>query len=748
MLGHLTKQQNKPKLLLCVPNRDVSQIKTLFGVFNEFFGSVKPDGVQHFSVQQVLSAADKHGATFIGTTSFETLKLFDPYLQGSANDNLGTIITHKVPSQSGSPDREYRICLLPPLSYQWTKNEGLFLIRHFLQKLLRGTPVRKDRFVWEFVSAEKLDACVALLNSAWLVAVDIETTKEDLRITSVSYTAGYFDDAGNVYTRSFVVRCDHEHYPFCISAVRRLNMTPAPKIMQNGQYDAAYFLRFNAPLLNYRYDTMDLFHAIYAELPKDLAYISSFLLDNFRYWKDESGTNLYEYNAKDTHNTFWVFLALLEHAPDYTYYNYCIKFKIVFPALSCALEGMDVNEQEMKANWERENSKALNAQTRLAYLLSEPDFNPGSPKQVMQMFKMLGYHKAADSTDLTMTKFAEENPIYEPIAELITQYREAVKARSTYFQLDLLNGKLMYQIVPSGTKSGRSASKSSMFWCGTQIQNIPVYARGMVVAQPGWTFSGVDKSQSESYCTGYISQDLNLIRTVTTSPDFHCQNASMFFGIPFAELYDTVAKKVLNKPIRKLAKPINHGANYNMTAPTLKDTIIKQMGSKAIIQIKTILRLPKNLSLTKVCQVCLDKFDKTYPTLRSRWYGEIILEIFRTGKLTSPDGFVRRTFLQPSKSKDHLNEAVAHKPQSFSVHLVNEAWFKIWRELQLKKYRGSFRLKAQVHDELVTMLKDEIAVAAAQDVADMMVIPTVIHGRTMTIPSTIALGKTWGDLKD
>jgi len=705
-------------------------------------------GQQYFNSKEVLAAADAHGTTFIGTTSLEILKLFDPYLQGSANDNLGTIITHKISANSGNSNSEYRICLLPPLSYQWTKNEGLFLIRHFLQKLLRGTPVRKDRFIWEFVSPEKLDACVALLNSAWLVAVDIETSKEDLRITSVSYTAGYFDDSGNVYTRTFVVKCDHTEYPFCISAVRRLNMTPAPKIMQNGQYDAAYFLRFNAPLLNYRYDTMDLFHAIYAELPKDLAYISSFLLDNFRYWKDESGTNLYEYNAKDTHNTFWVFVALLEHSPDYTFYNYCIKFKIVFPALSCALEGMDVNESEMQANWDRENSKALAAQSRLAYLLSEPDFNPGSPKQVGQMFKMLGYTKATDTTDLTMTKFAEENPIYEPIAELIKEYREAVKARSTYFQLELLNGKLMYQIVPSGTKSGRSASKSSMFWCGTQIQNIPVYARSMVVSSPGWIFAGVDKSQAESYCTGYISQDLNLIRTVTTSPDFHCQNASMFFGIPFDQLYDAVAKKVLNKPIRKLAKPINHGANYNMTAPTLKDTIIGQMGSKAIIQIKNILKLPHGYSLTKVCQVCLDKFDKTYPTLRSSWYQSIILEIFRTGKLTSPDGFVRRTFLQPAKSKEHLNEAVAHKPQSFSVHLVNEAWFKAWRELQLKKYRGSFRLKAQVHDELVVMLKDEIAEVAAKDLADMMVIPTVIHGRTMSIPSTIAFGKTWGDLKD
>jgi hypothetical protein len=161
--------------------------------------------------------------------------------------------------------------------------------------------------------------------------------------------------------------------------------------MQNGQYDATYFLRFDAPLYNWLYDTYTMAHCIYAELPKTLSFISAFYLDNYRYWKDESGRNLYEYNAKDTHNTFWVWLAQVIHAPDYAIVNYRKKFPSVFPCLSCALDGMVVNTNTMAKLHAEETVKKLHAQDALRFLLSEPDFNPGSPIQSVQMMFVLGH---------------------------------------------------------------------------------------------------------------------------------------------------------------------------------------------------------------------------------------------------------------------------------------------------------------------------------------------------------------------
>jgi DNA polymerase I-like protein with 3'-5' exonuclease and polymerase domains len=274
----------------------------------------------------------------------------------------------------------------------------------------------------------------------------------------------------------------------------------------------------------------------------------------------------------------------------------------------------------------------------------------------------------------------------------------------------------------------------------------------MLRADEGWMLGAVDKAQAESYCTGYISQDMNLIHVVNTSPDFHCQNASMFFGIPFEKLFDkdyvcpkTGEKgKKLNKPIRDIAKRVNHGANYNMGPDVLVDT----MGVKEIIKARKLLRLPMVYKPKDVATYLLAKFDETYPKIRKDWYQEVITEIVKTGKLyVEAVGWTRRTFLRPLKSKLDLNAAVAHKPQSTSVHLVNKALVKIWRELQIKKYRGKFRLKAQVHDEIVFQTRPEILDTACHEVADIMVIPTVIEGRTMTIPSTIAKGYYWSEAK-
>lgn len=766
-------QRVKPNVFLVLPNRDISYFHPLQSLFNKHFAVTRLCG-QHLEYrQQLIAGARNANCTLMATTSFQVLKLIDPHLEGTANDNTGTVISFE---DSGS---QFRIILLPPLVNQFTSNSSLFLIDHFCKKLSLGGTLRKDSFTWDFVVPSNLGTIAARINaSSFLVAVDIETNRTDLKVTSVSYTAGFIERVGEntgqdlgsgqdardnggiipdsagrsdrsvyIYTETYVIQCSPDTYPFCIDAIRVLNSTLPPKVMQNGQYDSTYFLRFNAPLHNWLYDTYTMAHAIYAELPRDLAFISAFYLDNFRFWKDEAGRNLYEYNAKDTHNTFWVWLAQIAHAPEYAFVNYTKKFPSVFPCLSCALDGMDVDTEVMAELHAEESAKRDDYLARLRLLLGEPNFNPGSPKQVMEMYLALGYTKAKGTDSKEMQKFKEASPLYERIADYIHGYRGAVKAIGTYFEVELLNGRLMYALDPSGTETGRLASKSSDFWCGTQIQNIPSYARTMCKADKGWVFGAVDKSQAESYCTGYISEDLNLIQTVTTSPDFHCQNASMFFGIPFDQLFDVLTGKKLNKLIRNIAKRVNHGANYNMGWQVLWDT----MGTKEVLMAKQLLKLPAAWTIRRVCEHLLACFDKAYPVIRNQsagWYGKIVHEVIATGKLVTPTGYTRRTFLKPHKSKLDLNAAVAHKPQSTSSELVELAFKRVWLELQLGKYVGKFRLKAPVHDEIIFIATPDIIEQALEDVAQMMVIPIEINGRLMTIPSTKISGLLWSDLKD
>jgi hypothetical protein len=732
-------------LLLVVPNRDVSYIGLLRSMLLSRFGQVSVHSAMPGSVSELSMIASIKKATHIATTEFGVIKYCDPCLEGTAADNWGfsTELPNFKKDASGYP-----VMFLPPLAHQFT-NGGRFKLEHYLAKLNRSYECYTDSFSWDFVEPYNLERAILDIESGFLCAVDIETKREGLLITSVAYTvAKECKLTGEVITSTYVVKCNKETFPFWVTAVRRLNGTAVPKVMQNGQYDSAYFIRFNAPLRNWLFDTYNLMHCLFPEFPKDLAFMALFFITNSRFWKDESKTNLYEYNAKDTHQTLWVFMAMLRYCSNplnqYALRNYVEVFPKVFPMLYCGLDGLEVDDEKRKALRAHEAEKKRNAEKSIQTMIGVPGFNPNSPKQVMALVHGLGAKQIKTTDVKEMQKFAELSPLNRRVRDAITAYRAANKAISTYFDVELFEGnRLMYQLDPSGTDTGRTASRGSQFWIGTQVQNIPPYARAMVIAPEGWSYVAVDKAQAESYCTGFISQDIGLINAVTTSPDFHCHNASMFFGIPFNELFDVATRKKLRVDIRNLAKRVNHGANYNMGP----DVLLETMGTASVLEAQRLLGLPKDWSLRAVCVYLLQCFDRAYPRIRSTWYAEVVAEIRSTGKLVTPDGWTRRTFLQPEKSKLDLNAAVAHKPQGLSVRLVNRALVKVWHELQLKKYYGKFRLKAQIHDEIMFMARDDIVEAAAKEVAEIMEIPIKIEGRTMLIPSTYEIGKCWKDLK-
>lgn len=57
--------------------------------------------------------------------------------------------------------------------------------------------------------------------------------------------------------------------------VERILALPNPKQFQNGPYDAFYIIRYAMDVWNWIYDTRLAHHALYPELPKDLAYMGS-----------------------------------------------------------------------------------------------------------------------------------------------------------------------------------------------------------------------------------------------------------------------------------------------------------------------------------------------------------------------------------------------------------------------------------------------------------------------------------------
>ncbi len=718
-------------LLLLLRGNDASYmpgIKPCFSYFSQTFStSTKFTTWTHFSIY-----AKQRNITHVAVTHIPHALLQLP-LQGTDTDNIG----HRWERDGIS------FVIIPPLEQVYTVPHAKFIMDMYFKKLARpNTFIYKDTFTWHHLHPAEFDDWYALFSRAILIAVDIETgPKENLIITSCAYTALLPDGR----TKTCVISPDYnDPLPF-IHMMRKFNALPVPKIMQNGRYDSSYFLRFGCPLVNYLFDTYHMMHCMYSELPRDLAFMSGLFLANFKYWKDESKTNLYEYNAKDTHNTLWLFLAQVNHLMRYATYatkNYKMLFPLVFPCISVGQEGIAVEEEKRQLLRQKEVDRMQAAERRLHTWIGEP-WNPSSPVQTLALIKGLGYKKAESSDAKTLQAFAESHPLCGRLKEQIVEFREARKAISTYYDLEQLNGRLMYEQDPSGTDTGRLAAKKSNFWVGTQIQNIPAYCKGMFKADAGYHLAEVDNSQSESRCTAYISQDENLMQTVEHSPDFHCTNASLFFGIPFSELFDTQKHKVLRKDIRTVAKRINHGANYNMGAQVLWET----MGTREVFNAARLLGLPRNYGPITICKYLLSCFNKAYPKIKGEWYQSVIREVLTTGKLVGATGWTRRTFLRPDKSKLHLNSCVAHPPQSLSVMLVNQAFYDVWKMQFLENQ--PLRLKAQIHDSIFFQYKigrEDIV----QRVSDIMYSKDcVIHGRVMKIPNDPKGGATyWGDLKE
>lgn len=693
------------------------------------------------------------GCHKIATTELSVIKLIYPLVEGTATENIGCQYTAMGVT----------VGLIPPLKEMHKVASSKFLLKHFTLKLCRPEFfVTRSNFDMQYVEPHNLETIYNEINNALLCAVDIETVKEPMRrMTSVAYT--YLLRSGQIKTA--VIPHTPDNFPFCLQATRRLNLTESPKITHNGMYDNLYFIMFNAPLRNWKYDTYHLMHSLFPELPKTLHFAAAFSIANYQFWKDESKTNLYVYNGKDTNNTLWAFLGLLryiQHNKDfYAIKNYAEEFSNCVPCLSCDLEGVIIDEEERLKVRKIAVANQEAAQKSLDSIIGQP-INCNSPKQVKSLL-MLFDPEIEGTDEKILTRAGEKNPVIKLLADKILAVRGERKAISTYFDVELWNQRLFFHLDPGGTETTRFASKSSGFWCGTQIQNIPGYARSMVVFEEGWIAGAVDKSQSEAYCTAYIARDINLKHTVNTSPDFHSQNASLFFGIPFDEIYDVKLRKTINKALRTLAKRVNHGANYNMGAYVLWTT----MGTPAVMEARRLLaplllkwmvhKYPRfllagfkleNIHPMDVCAFLLDRFDTSYPRVRGAFQQEVISEVRTTGMLSLPTGHKRRTFLKPWENKLDLNSAVASIPQGTSVQLVNKSMRKIYWTLQHGKYEGSFRIKMQVHDEVVFIALPDVFPQALQDVHDLMIIPISIHNDIMKIPSSTISGTRWSELKD
>lgn len=705
----------------------------------------------------------------------------------SLDDYAGSVFDHEG----------IEFLFIPPLRQLKTVNYGKFITSRFISKFVKPEDwVEPTEFKWDILNEHNASDYLRRFALASFIAADIETFRINLLIRCIGYTAVFVDkDTGLITTESIVFPMNSR---WALSMMRRFNKLDVPKVTQNGKYDNAYLLRYNAPLYRWIGDTAHFMHSTYSELPKDLAFLNAFYLRKVVYWKDLAETSdlleYYRYNALDTWATANVWILQLLRAPDYALRNYLLEFPKVFPCLLAECTGLLRDQERLNASITLVEGRIQSIENSIRTITRVPKFNAGSWQQVLKLLTAIGCKNWPGTGDKELSKAKFLHPLNARVLEYVTDYRAAVKLLGTYLKSEKKDidyrGTYLYSLNPHNTDTGRLASRESAFWVGANVQNIPggYEVKSTIRAPEGFYLFESDLEQAESRDTAHISGDPEVIAAVSSTRDFHSVNASNMSGIAYTAIYDDDKKKTKNKPLRDTFKRVNHGANYNMSYYVLVET----MGHKAIYEAKQLLNLPFNRP-EEVAEYLLGKFHITYSRLKGTtkfrfdrvreylklpdveyklyapgtYYAAVATEVQKTGRLVSrayhhteinlrcfpnvaayidQGDWTRVCFGKPWESKVDLNALVAHPPQSLNARTLNEAWMDVFYKVALP-HAANFRLYAQIHDSILGAYRAGHEYLAAK-VKKCMEIPVTVRDfsgveRTFTVPAALKIGKAF-----
>jgi len=319
------------------------------------------------------------------------------------------------------------ITFLNDLSQIFTVKYGKFMAARQVSKITTpGNWRRATKFIWEIGTPSNLGGYHELFATAFAIAVDIETFKERLAIRCVGFTGIFIAPDRTISTRSICIPLTDS---VLLVWARKFAELAPPKVTQNGKYDNSYLLRYNIILRNWFWDTANIFHCMYSELPKDLAFLGAYAIWDAIYWKDlaESGDlhQYYEYNCRDHWITANAFIALIELAPTYAERNYILEFPLNYPCLYSEMQGLKRNEKRLLEENARVEKDIETEQTSLTRMLGVP-INPNSPKQVAHLLTTLGCKDIATTWgtgEAYISKASFRHPLLKRILDKILSIR-------------------------------------------------------------------------------------------------------------------------------------------------------------------------------------------------------------------------------------------------------------------------------------------------------------------------------------
>ena len=305
-----------------------------------------------------------------------------------------------------------------------------------------------------------------------------------------------------------------------------------------------------------------------------------------------------------------------------------------------------------------------------------------------------------------------------PIVELILQYRELFKLKSTY--LDPLprlihprTGRLHTRFNQTATATGRLSSSDP------NLQNIPVRTplgqriREAFVAEEGHLLLVADYSQIELRVLAHLSGDENLQRVFREGKDVHTETAAWMFGLDPA---------LVDSSMRRAAKTVNFGVLYGMSAH----------------------RLSLELGLDyKEAEAFIERYFQSFPKVRA-WIERTLEEGRTRGYVETLFG--RRRYVPDLASRVRSVREAAERMafnmpvQGTAADLMKIAMVKLFPKL---KPLGA-HLLLQVHDELVLEVPEARVEEARSLVKEEM---ETAYPLEVPLEVEVGVGRNWLEAK-
>ena len=398
-----------------------------------------------------------------------------------------------------------------------------------------------------------------------------------------------------------------------------------------------------------------------------------------------------------------------------------IEMPLIYTLYDMEIRGIRINKEALK-EYGDQLAIGIDRLEKSIYELSGEEFNINSPKQLgVILFEKLGMKggKKTKTGYSTSADILEKLQSEQPVIEMILEYRQLTKLKSTYAdglaeyirEDGRIHGKFHQTIAATGRLSSTEPN----------LQNIPIrmelgrQIRKVFIPREDYVFLDADYSQIELRVLAHMSGDERLINAYREAKDIHRSTASEVFHIPFDEV--TPAQ-------RSSAKAVNFGIVYGISS----------------------FGLGQGLNITrKEAERYIAKYFETYPKVK-QYLDRLVTDAKELGYSTTLFG--RRRPIPELTSSNFMQRSFGERVamnspiQGTAADIIKIAMIRVNQRLKKEQLRSELIL--QIHDELlVEAHKDEIEQVSRIIVEEMQGAADL----SVELEAEVKEGKNWFEAK-